>query len=264
MNETLCCETYKEHYASDDTHQEYLALNTPLGPVSLSFVVESKDDRFLCRLILRTNDFVRQFSLTPPPPEKRFFRKPRSPSVKDTLRLCSLTDVVTSLTDSTLKELYPHLKLCKDPKLVKALVNMDEKQLNNNYKFGMLLAKRGQNTEQEFFANTGVSGPYQRFLDLIADRVTMKGWKKYRAGLDVQNDIHGTHGYYTQWHGHEIMLHVASAIPYTAGDAQQLERKRHIGNDIVVVVFEEEYGTVKSIETFRSHQNRTHPLSSSF
>jgi len=35
------------------------------------------------------------------------------------------------------------------------------------------------------------------------------------------------------------MLHVAREIPYTEGDEQQVERKRHIGNDIVVLVFRE-------------------------
>lgn len=27
-------------------------------------------------------------------------------------------------------------------------------------------------------------------------------------------------------------------LPYTAGDTQQLQRKRHIGNDIVAIVFQ--------------------------
>lgn len=38
----------------------------------------------------------------------------------------------------------------------------------------------------------------------------------------------------------EIMFHVSTLLPYTVGDAQQLQRKRHIGNDIVAVVFQEE------------------------
>ena len=36
------------------------------------------------------------------------------------------------------------------------------------------------------------------------------------------------------------MFHVAPLLPYTENDPQQLQRKRHIGNDIVAVVFQEE------------------------
>lgn len=37
----------------------------------------------------------------------------------------------------------------------------------------------------------------------------------------------------------EIMFHVSTMLPYTDGDPQQLQRKRHIGNDIVAIVFQE-------------------------
>ncbi|EJW87172.1 hypothetical protein WUBG_01916 [Wuchereria bancrofti] len=36
------------------------------------------------------------------------------------------------------------------------------------------------------------------------------------------------------------MFHISTMLPYTAGDTQQLQRKRHIGNDIVAIVFQEE------------------------
>ncbi|KAM4016695.1 LOW QUALITY PROTEIN: rap1 GTPase-activating protein 1 [Anomaloglossus baeobatrachus] len=36
------------------------------------------------------------------------------------------------------------------------------------------------------------------------------------------------------------MFHVSTKLPYTEGDAQQLQRKRHIGNDIVAIVFQDE------------------------
>lgn len=36
-----------------------------------------------------------------------------------------------------------------------------------------------------------------------------------------------------------IAVHVSTMLPFNPKDKQQLERKRHIGNDIVVVVFQE-------------------------
>jgi len=38
---------------------------------------------------------------------------------------------------------------------------------------------------------------------------------------------------------YEIMLHVSTLLPFKEGDPQQLERKRHIGNDILVIIFKE-------------------------
>ncbi|VDN28908.1 unnamed protein product [Cylicostephanus goldi] len=36
------------------------------------------------------------------------------------------------------------------------------------------------------------------------------------------------------------MFHVSTMLPYTLGDQQQLQRKRHIGNDIVAIIFQEQ------------------------
>merc|ERR1712106_458771 len=49
----------------------------------------------------------------------------------------------------------------------------------------------------------------------------------------------GQQSVYTKHMDKEIMYHVATLLPYTATDPQQLERKRHIGNDIVGLVFQE-------------------------
>ena len=35
------------------------------------------------------------------------------------------------------------------------------------------------------------------------------------------------------------MFHVSTLLPYYPRDEQQVERKRHLGNDIVVIVFVE-------------------------
>jgi len=35
------------------------------------------------------------------------------------------------------------------------------------------------------------------------------------------------------------MFHVSTLLPYSFTERQQLERKRHIGNDIVVIIFQE-------------------------
>ena len=49
----------------------------------------------------------------------------------------------------------------------------------------------------------------------------------------------GTHALYEVHKGHEIMFHVSTLLPYIETDTQQLQRKCHIGNDIVAIVFQE-------------------------
>ena len=56
------------------------------------------------------------------------------------------------------------------------------------------------------------------------------------------------------------MFHVATLIPHTPGDVQQVERKRHIGNDMVVVIFKEGK-TPFDPNLIRSQFNRRSPLS---
>ena len=36
------------------------------------------------------------------------------------------------------------------------------------------------------------------------------------------------------------MFHVSTLLPYSKTNSQQVERKRHIGNDIVAVIFQED------------------------
>jgi hypothetical protein len=47
----------------------------------------------------------------------------------------------------------------------------------------------------------------------------------------------GTHSYYTNWKDIEIMFHVGPLLPTNPADKQNLERKRHGGNDVIIIVF---------------------------
>uniref|UniRef100_A0A8C4UYI8 GTPase-activating Rap/Ran-GAP domain-like protein 3 n=1 Tax=Falco tinnunculus TaxID=100819 RepID=A0A8C4UYI8_FALTI len=119
------------------------------------------------------------------------------------------------------------------------LLVLEEQEGPVNFKFGVLYAKDGQLTDDEMFSNETGSESFQRFLHLLGDTVTLKGWTGYRGGLDTKNDTTGTCSIYTVFQGHEIMFHVSTMLPYSRENKQQVERKRHIGNDIVTIVFQE-------------------------
>ncbi|XP_049590690.1 rap1 GTPase-activating protein 1 isoform X5 [Syngnathus scovelli] len=126
------------------------------------------------------------------------------------------------------------------PKASRLIVTFDEHVINNNFKFGVIYQKFGQTTEEEVFGNMKESPAFLEFLDFLGQTIELHDFKGFRGGLDVTHGQTGTESVYTNFHGKEIMFHVSTKLPYTEGDSQQLQRKRHIGNDIVAIVFQEE------------------------
>ncbi|KAH0517070.1 GTPase-activating Rap/Ran-GAP domain-like protein 3 [Microtus ochrogaster] len=61
-----------------------------------------------------------------------------------------------------------------------------------NFKFGVLFAKDGQLTDDEMLSNEIGSEAFQKFLNLLGDTITLKGWTGYRGGLDTKNNTTGT------------------------------------------------------------------------
>jgi hypothetical protein len=129
-------------------------------------------------------------------------------------------------------------------------------------------------TATDIFSNTGGSVDWYEFLNFIGEKVRLKGWNRFAGGLDVKTDTTGTATFslslspsrhlhlppprwlisgefsrFTEWQGSEIMWHVATMLPQGEG-AQQIARKRHIGNDICILVFLD--GTVLLLPLFLS------------
>ncbi|KAF6203788.1 hypothetical protein GE061_002123 [Apolygus lucorum] len=123
------------------------------------------------------------------------------------------------------------------PEIQKDLLLLEEQEGSVNFKFGILCTKPGQVTDDEMLSNEVGSTDFERFLSLLGDKIRLKGWDKYRGGLDVKGDMTGKYSVYTIYEGHEIMFHVSTLLPYSKDNKQQVERKRHIGNDIVNIVF---------------------------
>uniref|UniRef100_A0AAQ5Y974 Rap-GAP domain-containing protein n=1 Tax=Amphiprion ocellaris TaxID=80972 RepID=A0AAQ5Y974_AMPOC len=120
------------------------------------------------------------------------------------------------------------------------IVNYDEHDVNNTFKFGVIYQRFGQMSEEELFRNNEETPAFTEFLQLLGDTVELQDFKGFRGGLDVSHGQTGSQSIYTVHRQQEIMFHVSTKLPFTEGDAQQLQRKRHIGNDIVAVVFQED------------------------
>ncbi|KAI5611806.1 signal-induced proliferation-associated 1-like protein 2, partial [Silurus asotus] len=126
-------------------------------------------------------------------------------------------------------------------------------QLSFQHKVGVLYCKAGQSTEEEMYNNESAGPALDEFLDLLGRRVRLKGFNKYKAQLDNKTDSTGTHSLYTTYKDFELMFHVSTLLPYTPNNRQQLLRKRHIGNDIVTIVFQEPGALPFTPKNIRSH-----------
>ncbi|KAI3362168.1 hypothetical protein L3Q82_012492 [Scortum barcoo] len=138
------------------------------------------------------------------------------------------------------------------------LLVLEEQEGSVNFKFGVLYAKDGQLTDDEMFSNESGSESFDKFLNLLGDSITLQGWAGYRGGLDTKNDTTGIKSIYTVYQGHELMFHVSTMLPYSKENKQQVERKRHIGNDIVTIVFQEGDDTSSSFKPSMIRSHFTH------
>jgi len=127
------------------------------------------------------------------------------------------------------------------PDLLLDFEDLELTKINNqkHFKWGVLYWKEGNVTEEDMLCNTTTSKEFEDFLSLLGERVLLRGWKQYNGGLDTKYDGTGSHSIFSRFEDNEIMFHVSTLLPFTPRSTQQVERKRHIGNDVVVIVFKE-------------------------
>ncbi|ELP92681.1 rap GTPase-activating protein, putative [Entamoeba invadens IP1] len=130
------------------------------------------------------------------------------------------------------------IKIKAKSKFLEELVKFEDLNIVCEHRVGVLYAKGGQTHELEMYKNTECSEAFWKFMNLISKEEEVKGWERYSGGLDVVHADTNSHFYYTNFCGFEIAFHVAPLLPSTTND-EQLERKRFVGNDVVVIIFKE-------------------------
>uniref|UniRef100_A0A8D2ZXE2 Signal-induced proliferation-associated 1-like protein 1 n=1 Tax=Scophthalmus maximus TaxID=52904 RepID=A0A8D2ZXE2_SCOMX len=231
-------------------HWNYFGIDEALGPVAVSLRREKLEEekehghQYNYRLIFRTSELttLRGSILEDAVP---------STSKHGTTRGLPIKDVMEYL----LPELdLPCLRLALNtPKVTEQLMKLDEQGLSFQVKVGVMYCRAGQSTEEEMYNNEMAGPALEEFLQLLGEKVRLKGFTKYRAQLDTKTDSTGTHSLYTSYKDYELMFHVSTLLPYTPNNKQQLLRKRHIGNDIVTIVFQEPGAHPFTPKTIRSH-----------
>ncbi|KNC49648.1 uncharacterized protein AMSG_05699 [Thecamonas trahens ATCC 50062] len=142
------------------------------------------------------------------------------------------------------------------PSAQNTLLKLENDEPKLRIKIGVLFAKQGQTEETAMYQNEHGSPAFEEFLDLLGDRVRLKGFTGYSAQLDTSHDGSGTHSVHrSKFAGYEIMFHVSTLLQYDPTDEQRIQRKRFIGNDIVMIVFMDG-DTTYNIECMASQYTR--------
>uniref|UniRef100_T1JHZ5 Rap-GAP domain-containing protein n=1 Tax=Strigamia maritima TaxID=126957 RepID=T1JHZ5_STRMM len=217
IDETAKC--YRRFFLGKE-HGNFFAVDDNLGPLMLSVKSEIISSQEHNRLILR----MKSGTVHELVPSSCLGDNP-SPA-----RMAKLLN-----EDITVEKFMPSVF----PRNSETVVCYDEHVLVNTFKFGIIYQRFGQTTEEELFGNMSHSPAMDEFLDMLGDRVKLKDFKGYRGGLDIQYGQTGEDSVFIKFRERELMFHVSTLLPYTEGDSQQLQRKRHIGNDIVAIVFQE-------------------------
>ncbi|XP_067682950.1 signal-induced proliferation-associated 1-like protein 2 isoform X2 [Haliotis asinina] len=247
---------YYRHFFFGYDHQNFFGNDDNLGPVAISIRREKvdADERtnhlgkpdygfYQYRIICRTSELttIRGSVIEDAIPSSGRLSSSRGVPIKEVLEF-ALPEVQLSC----LKQAVPGQKTAEQ------LLKVDEQGISNTYKVGIKYCKSGQASEEDMYNNEHSSPAFEEFLKLIGKKVKLKGFDKYRGGLDCKTDSTGTHSYYTTFENCEIMFHVSTMLPFTANNRQQLLRKRHIGNDIVTIVFQEPGSLPFTPKTVRS------------
>ncbi|XP_010185596.1 PREDICTED: rap1 GTPase-activating protein 1-like, partial [Mesitornis unicolor] len=208
---------YRKHFLGKE-HFNYYSLDPALGHLVFSLKYDEQEH---LHLLLR----------------------PRTRTLHDVVPISCLAEFPNVVQmaklvceDINVDRFYPVLY----PKASRLILAFDEPVLSNHFKFGVIYQKLGQTSEEELFGTTEESPAFTEFLDVLGQRVQLRDFKGFRGGLDVTHGQTGSESVYCHFRDKEIMFHVSTKLPYTEGDTQQLQRKRHIGNDIVAVVFQDE------------------------
>jgi len=118
------------------------------------------------------------------------------------------------------------------------LKNLDKSTIREMIKMGLIYVKDGQDNQNDILKNDSGSAMYNEFVRSLAWPVQVANHKGYIGGLDPAGTT-GKESPYFATNTMEVMIHEVVRMPTVHEDPQQLLKKRHVGNDIVHIVWSE-------------------------
>jgi hypothetical protein len=116
------------------------------------------------------------------------------------------------------------------------LQTLDRIPVIDTHKVGILYVAPSQTNEAEILRNTHGSPAYTRFLEGIGRLINLRGQVDvYAGGLEPDED--GEYAYAWWDDIGQVLYHTATMMPSHAGDPNSNNKKKHIGNDFVRIIW---------------------------
>ncbi|TYZ68609.1 hypothetical protein PybrP1_009755 [[Pythium] brassicae (nom. inval.)] len=151
-----------------------------------------------------------------------------------------------------------YLKLLESgAKLERSLKHLDKSPVRETMKIGVIYVGKGQQSQHEILRNDRGSAAYERFLAQLGWEVELAAHRGFAGGLDVNPRSLSTGAttlYFANSHS-EVAFHVVTKMPTKPSDPQQIDKKRHVGNDFVHIVWSDNSASAYDPGTITSHFN---------
>ena len=147
------------------------------------------------------------------------------------------------------------IKLPNDDSVLRALRNFDRIDTVDGHKAGIIFIGDGQTEEAEILNNSKGTRAYDAFLSGIGTKVKLQDAKFNTQGLDRESNLDGRDTYAWRDRVTEMVFHVTTMMPTDhESDPQAINKKKHIGNDRVKIIFNNS-GKPFKFDTFPSEMN---------
>ncbi|MCJ1226740.1 Tuberous sclerosis 2-like protein [Toensbergia leucococca] len=122
----------------------------------------------------------------------------------------------------------------------RAIDSFDRNSTVDGHKVGVIYIGNSQKSEASVLANTSGSRAYDEFLSGLGTKVKLRAADFNTQGLDDKSNCDGTHTYAWRDRITEIIFHITTMMPTNIkNDPQYINKKKHIGNDYVKIIFNE-------------------------
>mmetsp|Transcript_16622 Transcript_16622/g.49721 ORF Transcript_16622/g.49721 Transcript_16622/m.49721 type:complete len:1477 (-) Transcript_16622:147-4577(-) len=138
----------------------------------------------------------------------------------------------------------------------RSLKELDKVNGRETIKVGLVYVKPGQEDQRSILANEERSPKYAAFVKGLGWDVDLGTHPGFMGGLDRKKTTGASAPYYSTAMV-EVIFHDITRMPTSDSDPQQIHKKRHVGNDIVHIVWNE-HGRPYRPSTISSQFNNVH------
>ncbi|CAB0010599.1 unnamed protein product [Nesidiocoris tenuis] len=199
-------------YALHLDHQNWFGMDDSLGPVAISLKKEkvertnNSSSIFRYRLLVRTSELLtlRGSVMEDAIPNLKPSSSAKTINTKEVIEYCAPEVQIPCLRLGT-----------SGSQTEDALLKLDEQGLSKLYKVGVMYCKAQQSTEEQMYNNQDAGPAFSEFLDSIGETVRLKGFDKYKAGLDNRTAAETAH---RQRHSHHRVPRTWRSTFHTESD----------------------------------------------